>query len=100
MAVVYITEYANLPLDAQNRVLHIAKEPGVTTQTVTIGGASAQSAAFNSLTRYIRVHVDAVCSIAIDSNPTATTSKARMAADTTEYFAVTPGHKLAVITNT
>ena len=69
-------------------------------QTVAIGGSSAQSSAFNVTTNLIRVHVDAICSINIGSNPTATTTTARLAANQTEYFTVNPGDKLAVITNT
>lgn len=77
-----------------------AQTPGVVSQTVAIGGSSAQSAAFNSQTTLIRVHSDVVCSVEIGgSNPTATTSSMRFAANQTEYFIVHPGDKLAVITN-
>lgn len=67
---------------------------------VAIAGASAQSAVFPAGTRLIRVHTDAICSIKIGVNPVATADDKRMAAGSTEYFGVTPGHKLAVITNT
>ena len=65
-----------------------------------MSGTSAQSSAFNAATRFIRVHTDAICSILIGSNPTATTAKKRLAADQTEYFAVNSGDKIAAITNT
>jgi hypothetical protein len=46
------------------------------------------------------VHTDAICSISFGSNPTATATKARMAAGQTEYYAVNASDKVAVITNT
>lgn len=99
MAVLYVTEYATAAVD-QGRAVPVGYGPPVVNQTVAIGGASVQSAAFNANTRLIRVHSDAICSILVGSNPTATTSTARMAANQTEYFGVAPTHKIAVITNT
>lgn len=99
MAVVYITEYAAQAADAANRLAPMPKEPAVTTQTVAIG-VEAKSSAFNTLTRMIRVHTDAVCSVLVGTSPTATTSSPRMAADTTEYFGVEPGQQISVISNT
>jgi hypothetical protein len=96
MAVVYISEYSNL---AMNGNAPISQEPPLAEQTVAIGGSSAQSAAFNANTRYIRVHTDAICSVLIGTNPTATAEKKRLPADSVEYFGVSPGSKLAVITN-
>lgn len=96
-ATLYIDEYAQNPYVTYQAVL----TPPVASQTVAIGGSSAQSAAFNSLTRIIRIHTDAICSVLIGgTNPTATTSNARMTAGQTEYFVVQPGQKLAVISNT
>ena len=97
MAVAYISEFAALAnVDGCN----IAMMPPLAQQTVAIG-AEADSNAFNASTRFIRVHVDAVCSIAIGLTPTATTSMLRMSADSTEYFAVplNAGYKISVITN-
>src|SRR3546814_2115950 len=68
-------------------------EPPVTEQTVAIGATSTQSSAFNAKTRLIRVHVDAIASILIGANPTAAATNKRMAANQTEVFRVTPGHK-------
>lgn len=100
MAVLYIEEYADLPLLGNGQAGQVARAPGVARQTVAIGGTSAQSAAFNAKTRYVRLHTDATCSILFGANPTATTSTPRMAANQTEYFAVTRGDLVAVITNT
>lgn len=96
MAVLYITEYAAISIPEAP----IAPGEAIASQTVAIGGSSTQSSAFNAQTRYVRLHTDAICSIAFGASPTATTSTARMAANTTEYFSVTPATKVAVITNT
>lgn len=93
MATLYVTEFRMAGF------VGVAKAPAVTDQAVAIAGASAQSAAFNGATTLIRVHTDAICSIAIGTNPTATAAKARLAANQTEYYAVNPGDKIAVITN-
>lgn len=100
MAVLYIAEYDRLATDLNGRPILAGNEPPIAEQTVAIGGSSTQSAAFNSQTRYARVHADAICHILAGKNPTATTSKQRMAADQTEFKAVTPGDKLAVIEGT
>jgi hypothetical protein len=102
MATVYITEYARQARDASGFQMVVADEPPVTSQTVTIGGSSVQSNAFNDLTRFVRVSTDAICSIAFGTNPTATAAARRMPANTTEYFGVPQGgaYKIAVITNT
>lgn len=103
MATLYVAEFER----PRNQWVEIANAPPVVEQTVAIGGASAQvTNAFGGTggtqfkTAMIRVTTDAICSIAIGSNPTATTAKMRMAADTVEYFSVQPNHKIAVITNT
>jgi hypothetical protein len=59
-----------------------------------------QSSAFGSRTKLVRIETDSICSIAFGSNPTATTARMRMAADTVEYFVVNSGDKVAVIANT
>lgn len=93
MAVLFIAEYADVRGNA-------AFDPPLTEQTVAIGGGSVQSSAFNANTQFIRVHTDAICSVALGPNPTATAQTGRMAANTTEYRKVYPGQKIAVIQNT
>jgi len=98
MASLYITEYSGVA----GQHTQVAMTPAVAHQKLTIG-SETDSAVFNANTRFIRVHVDAICSILIenvDTAPTATVGMTRMAADTTEYFGVVPGGKLSVITNT
>lgn len=100
MAVLYIAEYPAFPV-RQGSVIQAPSDPPIAEQTVAIGGSSAQATnAFNAKTRVIRIHTDAICSILIGANPTATATKARLAAGQTEYRVVQPGDKIAVITNT
>lgn len=102
MAVLYITEYAELAIGPAGRVGQMPMEPFLAKQTVAIGGASVQSSAFNAKTRFVRLHTDAICSVAIDTSPTATATDGRLAANQTEYRDVSrlPLGKVAVITNT
>lgn len=101
IAVLYITEYADVGVSA-GRAIQAPAEPNLAEQTVAIGGASAQSAAFNAKTRVVMLHTDAICSIKFGTNPTATTSTARMAAGETRFYMVPKdeSYKVAVITNT
>lgn len=95
----FIAEFADMQVYNGNLV-PMAYAPPLVEQTVAISGTSTQSSAFNTKTKSIRVHTDAICSISVGSSPTATATTMRMVAGQTEYFAVTPGHKIAVITNT
>jgi len=108
MATLYIGEYTGLgdmnPNGPTRRLSsEIAQTPPAAEQTVAISASSAASAAFGTSTYLVRLHTDAICSIAFGtaagSTPTATAANARMAANQTEYFAVVPGQKVAVITN-
>lgn len=100
MAKLYVTEHLSPSISFGN-LLPVPKMPPVASQTVSIGGVSAASNAFDSSTCLIGVHTDAVCSIAFGTNPTATTNSRRLAANTTEYFEVPVGgnFKIAVISN-
>lgn len=105
MAVLYITEYANSGRELKKNIVQSAEEPRLAGQTIAIGAGSVQSANLNAKTRLIRVHTDAICSVAIGANPTAVATDMRLAANQTEYIALTPelvkaGCKVAVITNT
>jgi hypothetical protein len=104
MAVLYITEYAQLmpsPVGGQGQM---PMEPPLAEQTVAIGGSSTASNAFNASTRFIRVHSDAICAVEVGATPTATVASGgagsgRMAANQTEYRGVPIGqsYKIAVI---
>lgn len=99
---VYLTEYAGILVGPQGIQTQVALEPPLANQTVTSSGASAQSAAVNAQTRFVRVTTDSIICVLSGTNPTATTAMRRMAADTVEYFAVPLGQsfKFAVITCT
>lgn len=101
MAFVYVSEFASLGNDAGGRVMEgIPQTPPIAEQQVAITAGSVASAAFNSATKFILVHTDAICSIAFGASPTAVATAARMAAGETRRYAVVPGQKIAVITNT
>lgn len=100
MATLYITEYSAMG-QAPNSGPQMPQEPPIAEQTVAISGSSAASAAFNSKTRFVRVHTDAICSVEFGAAPTATATTGRMAANQTEYRGVPEGgaFKVAVISN-
>jgi len=100
MAFLYLTEF-NAIGGGGNHPISGAQFPPVAEQLIAIG-VVVQSAAFNKNTTFIRINVDAACSIAIGTNPTATVASARLAANQTEYFSCPPNSnfKVSVITNT
>jgi hypothetical protein len=99
MAKLYITEYTGTITPAAP---DIVAEPAAVDQTPVTYSTSTQSAAFGSTTSIVRLHTDSICSVAFGTNPTATTSNRRMAANQTEYFIVPTGlaYKVAAVTNT
>ena len=101
MATLYIREYATQGLDTAGIRVAAGLEPPLADQTVAIGASSTASAAFQTGTKFVRLHCDAICSILFGTAPTALATSARMAANQTEFFAVPPGqsYKVAVITN-
>ena len=104
MAKLYVTEYPDLPGAFATYTPQVVRDPPIVDQTpVAIGASALQSAAFNALTRIVRLHADVVCSILIGpaATTTATANSARMAANQTEYRMVVAGagHVVSVITN-
>ncbi len=100
MALLYITEYATLAVISGTEV-PVGQEPGIYQTPVAIGAGSLQSAAFNAETRFVRLHTDAICSVAFGANPTAVAqTQNRMVVGQTEFFGVNPSQKLAVIAST
>lgn len=93
---VYVREYADVGVTFGKHI-QAAKEPGLADQTIANAATAAASSAFNDHTRVVRVHTDTAIGILFGAAPTALTTSAKMAADTTEYFVVEPGHKLSVI---
>lgn len=85
---IFITEYAQVARDSQDRSVLCGQEPPIAEQVVDIASGVAQSAAFNAATKFIRVHTNSIASVLIGTNPTATTSSKRMVAGQTEYMGV------------
>lgn len=105
MAVLYITEFASQGIDVNAKQIASAALPELVNQTIAIGGSSVASSAFNTNTKLVRLHTDAICAIEFGSSPTAVaagggTPTMRMAAGQTEYFAPTQGSKVAVVSST
>lgn len=91
-----ISEYRSLAQDSRGQDVPVALEPAVTTQTVTYT-TSAQSSAFNSATRFIRVVCDAKAHFVISTAGTnATANSPFVAADSPEYFGVQAGQALII----
>jgi hypothetical protein len=98
MATLYVAEFDSVG-GSGNFVTQAANMPPLAEQTVAIGGSSTQSSAFNASTKFLRIHTDAICSVAVGTSPTATAANMRLAANQTEYLTVKGGAKIAVITN-
>ncbi len=102
MAALYVAEFVSISGTGNFPVAGAQVAP-VAEQTVAISGSTTACAnAFNAKSRFVRVHTDAICSIAFGTAPTAAITNMRMAANQTEYFGIPPGanYKVAVITNT
>lgn len=100
MSTLYVTEYPGIET-LLNGTAQVVVGPPIAEQVVTISGTSTQTAAFSAVTRIVRLQPDSICSLKVGgTNPVATTSSQRHVAGSTEYIGVTPGDKLAVITNT
>jgi len=93
MATLWITEF-DRPGKFQGAA-PCGQLPAVTHQTISFGAAT-QSAEFNAATTFIRIKPDADCYILAGINPTATAEHTPIGANATEYFGVTPGHKISV----
>ncbi len=100
MAILDITEYQELTAAGRGHLVPAGQEPALVNQQVVIGGTSAQSAAFSDTTRFVRLHADVACRVAIGANPTAASTSMRIGAGGTEYLGVRPGLKIAVISTT
>jgi hypothetical protein len=105
MAFVYFTEFSGLGITVAAghgaQPAQAPLTPAVAESRLAIGSTQELSAAFNANTRLVLVHTDANCHIAISSNPTASSTKGRMGAGESRFYAVRAGiDKLAVITTT
>lgn len=101
MTILYISEFGALGTDKTGRAMPVVTTPSLAEQAISFSAVANSSAAFNAATQFVRVQADAVCSISFGSAPTATVVMLRLAANTTEYFAVASNaNKISVIANT
>lgn len=99
MATLYVAEF-NAIGGSGNFSVQGGFAPPSQEQVVAIGGGSVQCVdPFLHSTHFVRVSTDTTCSIAFGPNPVASPNSMRMPANSTEYFAVSPGDKVAVIIN-
>lgn len=96
MADLYITEFQASGNSKSGAQLQVGHQPAVAMQKVSFV-TSTQSAVFEERTMFVRLHPTADCHIVFGENPTATTNHMPMLADSTEYFSVSQGIRLAVI---
>jgi hypothetical protein len=97
MPQVDITEYQNLASDGLGNRVAAGVEPSRQVRQITVSASSNPSVALDSATKFIRVHTDTTIRIAFGHDPVASATSQRMVANSTEYFGVTPGIKVAVI---
>ena len=100
MATLDITEYQELAFAGRGHLIPAGQEPAILNQQVAIGALSVQSSALSDTTRFVRLHADVACRIAIGASPTAASTSMRFGAGGTEYLGVRPGLKIAVISTT
>lgn len=98
MATAYIAEFADIAVTFAKYAAAPAA-PGTADQTVSTSGSNAQSAAFNANTRIIMISTPAAQAIrvAFGANPDATAGGPRLPANSTFFFGVKPGHKVAMV---
>lgn len=93
-----ITEFAGLSYASGQGGLPIVPLPPLATQNIALTATSAQSSAFNTSTRLIRVNTDTACFIEVGSNPTALATSLSLGVGREQFFAVPSGAKIAART--
>lgn len=99
MAKLFVSEYRGQARDVVGNPVPTGDEPALAEQTVTFTATgSVQSAAFNQLTTFVRIHADTACYIKFGASPTASGNTKKMAANSTEWFGIgQSGLKVAAI---
>jgi hypothetical protein len=107
MATLYITEFSRTTVTGvTGPATQIATPaplvPPVAEQAISLSGTSAQCAAFQNDTTLVMISTDAPCCLAWGTDPTATLSAQRMAANETRFYGIPKGEtmKLAAISTT
>ena len=96
MSKINIAQFNEVSATSRGSLL-CAETPQVKSEDFTTSGSSAQSTAFDSQTRFIRVISDVNVRISIGGNPTALATDIAIRADSPEYFGVSAGSKIAFI---
>lgn len=91
----YITEFQT---NLQTEWMVPPNEVPLAQQTIAVGPASAQSAAFQPNTNLVRLNNDTggACCVQFGTNPTATTTTMRIGPNSEEYVRVPPGQSFKV----
>lgn len=77
--------------------IQVAHMPPLLSENVTSSSSSAQSSAAPAYTEVVKVSTDTTVRVLTGSNPTALSTSVRVYANTTEYFTMKVGDKVAVI---
>lgn len=86
---IYIREYERLGTDQYGRPVQAGVEPALASHRIaSVSATSAQSAALNARTRFLRISTDAAACVAIGVNPTATQDDCYLASGQTEFFPI------------
>jgi len=97
MATLYIEEYQEMGQDHKGNAIPGGKVL-ITNQKFSVSGTSAQSAALNASTRFVRLVADATIQWKEGENPTADSNSRYLPSGVVEYFCVTGGNKIAAVT--
>ena len=96
MSIVSVTQFSSIGR-VSNGSLMCPQAPFVATEDINASAASAQSAAFDGATRFIRILSDANVRVRFGSNPTAVATDMPVRANSPEFVAVVAGDRIAVI---
>lgn len=96
MSIVSVTQFSAVGV-VSNGSLMCPQAPFVATEDINASTVSAQSAAFDGQTRFVRVVSDANVRVRFGSDPTAVVTDMPIRANSPEFVAVVPGDKIAVI---
>ena len=98
MSNMYIAEYAELATDANGFTIQAGKEPALAHQKVAFTATAGASAAFNNLTKFVRIYCDAAGYLKFGTAPTAVTATDMpVSASTAEFFGVIGGQKVSAV---
>jgi len=102
----YISEYGSVGTSVyatggSGGVLEVGQEPSLQQPVLSYSGGAASSQPFGSNTHYVRIICDTQCSVKFGAIGQSAPTNANMplAALSPEYFGVTPGQIVSVISN-